>query len=159
MNRIKTKEKLNHHFILIEAPCELVASEIISWGEALWWPKKSFMMFTRLTPGEIKLGTKYRQKVLLPLGPAWEAEITRLIPGKEIERTFLNGIFQGKETISLEQRYNGIKVDYLMRYQVVGILNKILWQLIFQKMHDRNIETILKALQEYMTNQQKKDTP
>ena len=157
MNRVK--EKLNHHFILIEdASGALVAPEIISWGEAVWWPKKSFMMFTRLTPGEIQPGTKYRQKVTLPLGPAWDVEITRLIPGKEIERTFLNGIFKGKETVSLEERYNGTKVDYLMRYEVVGIFNKILWQLIFQKMHDRNIERILKALEEYVANQQKKDT-
>jgi len=153
------KQKLNHHFILIEAPADLIAPEVILWGEALWWPKNSSMQFIRLTPTEIQVGTKYRQKVLLPLAPMWEAEVTGLIPGKEIERTFLNGIFKGTETVTLEERYNGTKVEYAMHYEVLGILNQILWQLFFQRLHDQNIEMILKALQDYVSNKQKTDTP
>ena len=156
MNRVK--QRLNHHFILIEAPADLIVPEVILWGEAVWWPKNSSMKFTRLTPGEIQAGTKYRQKVLLPLAPTWEAEVTRLVPGKEIERTFLNGMFKGKETVTLEERYNGTKVEYVMHYEVLGILNRILWQLFFRKMHDRNIEMILKALQNYVTTKQKAET-
>ncbi|HLD69728.1 MAG TPA: hypothetical protein VJA17_03085, partial [Candidatus Omnitrophota bacterium] len=125
------------------------------WGEALWWPKNSSMKFIRLTPGEIQAGTRYRQKVLLPLAPIWEVEVTRLIQGKEIERIFLNGIFKGKEIVTIEERYNGTKVEYTMHYEVLGIWNQILWQLFFQKLHDRNIEMILQALQNYVVDRQK----
>ena len=147
--------KLNHHFVFIEAAGDLIAPEAILWGEADWWPRRSLMKFTRLTSGEIQLGTRYRQKVLLPFAPKWEAEVTQLIPGKAIERTFLNGIFKGKETVSLEERYNGTKVEYAMRYEILGIGNQILWRLFFEKMHDRSIERIFKALQNYVMNKQK----
>ena len=153
------KQKFNHHFIFIEAPADLVGPEVILWGEALWWPKNSSMKFIRLTHGEIQVGTKYSQKVLLPLAPEWEVEVTRLLPGKEIERTFLNGMFKGKEIVRIEERYNGTKVEYAMHYEVLGILNQILWQLFFRKMHDWNIKMILKALQDYVTNKQKTEMP
>ena len=158
-NMSRVKQRLNHHFILVEAPADLIAPEAVLWGEALWWPKNSSMKFTRLTPGEIQVGTKYRQEVLLPLAPKWEVEVTRLVPGKAIERTFLNGMFKGKEAVTLEERYNSTKVEYAMHYEVSGILNQILWQLLFQKMHDRNIKMILKALQDYVINKQKTDMP
>lgn len=149
------KPKLNHHFIFIEASADLIAPEIILWGEAQWWPKNSSMKFTRLTPGEIQVGTKYHQKVLLPLAPKWEVEVTRLVPGKAIERTFLSGMFKGREIVTLDERYNGTKVEYAMHYEVLGILNQILWQLFFQRLHDQNIQMILKALQGYVTSKQK----
>lgn len=149
------KQKFNHHFIFIEAQTDLIAPEVILWGEASWWPKNSLMRFIRLTPDEIRLGTRYRQKILLPLAPVWEVEVTRLIPGKEIERTFLNGMFKGKEIVTIEERYNGTKVEYVMRYEVLGTWNQILWQLFFQKLHDQNIEMILKALQNYVADKQK----
>lgn len=152
------KQKINHHFVFIEAPADLVAPEVVLWGEAPWWPKNSSMKFIRLTSGEIQPGTRYRQKVLLPLAPVWEVELTRLIPGKEIERTFLNGMFKGKEIVTLEERYNGTKVEYVMRYEVLGFFNQILWQLFFQKLHDQNIKMILKALQHYVSDKQKTET-
>ena len=149
------KKSLNHHFVLIEATEELIAPEIILWGEASWWPQRSTMKFIRLTQGEIKIGTRYQQKVLLPLGPHWEVEVSNMIPGKLVERTFLNGIFRGKETIIIEERYDGMKVDYRMEYEILVMFNKILWSLHFQKLHDKNIKMILKALKDYV--EKKKD--
>lgn len=149
------KQRVNQHFIFIEASRDLIAPEVILWGEAVWWPKNSSMKFTCLTRGDIQAGTKYRQEVLLPFAPKWEVEVTRLVSEKEIERTFLNGMFKGKETVTLEERYNGTKVEYVMHYEVVGIVNQILWKLFFQRLHDQNIEMILKALQGYVMNKQK----
>lgn len=144
------QDKLNRHFIFIEESADLIAAEIILWGEAFWWPKNSVMQFTRLTPGEIRVGTRYRQQVLLPFAPSWEVEVTKFDPQGEIERTFLSGMFKGKETVRLEERYNGTKVDYLMQYQIQGVVNKILWLMVFQKMHDQNLEMILKSLRDYI---------
>ena len=149
-------DQFNHHFILIEAAKELVAPQVILWGEAVWWPKNSSMKFTRLTPGDIRVGTRYRQKVLLPFAPSWEVEVTGLIADHEIERTFLNGIFKGKETVSVQERSNGTKVDYRLQYQLRGLVNTILWPGIFSKMHDQNIEMILNALREYSMNKKAK---
>ena len=143
-------KKNNRHFVLIEVTADLIFPEIVLWGEAIWWPPKSSMKFTRLTPGAIQVGTKYQQKVLLPLAPKWEAQVTNLIPGRLIERIFLNGIFRGKETVIIEERYDGMKVDYLMEYEILGLFNKMMWGMHFQKLHDKNIEMILKALKEHV---------
>ena len=111
---------LNHHFIFIEADANIVGPQAILWGEASWWPKKSSMKFVRTTSGEIKVGTQYKQKVKLLFGPSWDVEVTRLILTREIERTFLNGMFQGKEWVTSEGRFNGTRVDYTMQCEVKG---------------------------------------
>ena len=154
--QINDDYQLNHHFILVDAAKELVAPQAILWGEALWWPKNSSMKFTRLTPGDIRVGTRYRQEVLLPFAPSWEVEVTGLITDHEIERTFLNGIFKGKETVSVQECSNVTKVDYRLQYQLRGFINTILWPMVFARMHDQNIKMILKALQEYIMNKEVK---
>ena len=146
--RIK-KESLNYHFVLIEAPEEIVGPEVILWGEAPWWPQKCSMRFIRRSIGKLALGTEYEQRVV-PLGPHWNVRVTRIVPDREIERSFLNGMFRGKETVKIEGRYNGTKVNYLMQFEVKGILNKILWVLLFRRLHDRNVEMILVALKNYV---------
>ena len=151
----QNKEKANHHFVFIEAPLEAVFPEIVLWGEALWWPKRVTMKFTRKTPGKVSVGTKYEQRVTFFGGPHWDAEVTKLIPKKEIERTFLNGILVGKESVTLEFRVNGTRVDYLMQYKIRGLLNFVVWVLFFRRLHDRNITMILEALREYILRKQK----
>ncbi len=148
-------EAVNHHFVFIEAPQELVGPEIILWGEASWWPKECTMKFIRETPGELKVGTRFKQKVLMPGAPSWDVEVTKLIPNQEIERTFLNGIFMGKETVALEGRQNGTRVDYTMCYKIRGRLNGMLWPLVFEKMHDKNVGLILSALKDFVIRKQK----
>ena len=150
------KESLNHHFVLVEAPEDVVGPEVILWGEASWWPQKCSMRFIKTTIGPLTLGTEYEQRVV-PRGPRWTVRVTKLIPGREIERTFLNGLFRGKETVKIEGRYNATRVLYDMQYEVNGIFNKVLWPLIFQKLHDKNIELILAALKDYAENKIKKE--
>ena len=148
------KEILNHHFVLIEAPENVVGPQIILWGEAPWWPEKCSMRFIKKTIGPLAMGTEYEQRVV-PAGPHWNVRVTKLIPDREIERTFLNGMFQGKETVKIEGRYNGTRVSYLMQYEVRGIINKILWPLLFRRLHDKNIELILMALKDYVLEKSK----
>lgn len=148
------KESSNHHFILIEAPEKFVGPEVILWGEASWWPQDCSMRFTRTTIGKLAIGTEYEQKVV-PRGPSWSVRVTKLIPNREIERTFLNGMFRGKENVNIEGRYNGTKVNYLLQYEVKGIINNILWVLIYRRLHDQNIELILTALKDYAMQKMK----
>ncbi len=144
------KEAINHHFVLIEAPESIIGPEMITWGEAQWWPKGSRMRFKRLSALPIQIGTEYQQKVMAPVGGRhWRSRVTKLTPGHEIERTFMDGMFQGRESVTIEGRYNGTKVDYKMVFKVRGISNKIFWPLIFRRMHDANIRLILAALKKY----------
>ena len=148
----KKKEHHNYHLVLIEAPESVVGPEIMLWGEASWWPKKCNMRFTRKTSGKLGIGTEYEQKVL-PFGPRWDVRVTKLNLDREIERTFLNGMFTGRESVSVEGRYNGTKVNYNMYYSITSLMDKLLWAFVFRRRHDQNIEMILKALKDHVTKQ------
>lgn len=128
--------------------------EIVLWGESSWWPKKCLMKFVRLENSPIQKGTIYRQKVLLPFAPSWCAVVSDIVENKSISRKFLDGFLDGQETVSIDKLNNlgkgGVKVQYLMDYKVKGFVNKILWRLFFNKMHDRNIRLILERLKEYL---------
>ena len=115
-------DKVNRHFVFIEAPEALVWPEVLLWGGAPWWPKACAMRFVPTTAGEPGVGSRFRQEVsvgfLTRFVPPWDCEITRVVPGKEIERTFLNGILTGTERVTIEGRVNGTRVEYLMRYRI-----------------------------------------
>lgn len=142
---------LNRHAIVIKCDDNALLKEIVLWGEAVWWPKKSLMRFERLTEGEVKEGTRYRQLVLLPFAPNWDVEVNGLSKNS-ITRVFLNGMFSGSETVSFLPTHFGFEVCYDMRYQVRGFLNRFLWRLFFRSLHDRNIEAILHNLKRYLEN-------
>jgi len=142
----------NLHSILIEAQPKDVFPQILLWGESKWWPKNSQMKFIRETPGEIKIGTRYLQRVLLPLAPQWEVEVNIIEPGKKVGRKFLNGIFSGVEWVELEPVVGLTKVKYIMNFEVNGILNRGLWNLFFRRLHDRNLEVILANLRDFIVN-------
>lgn len=153
--------KENKHSIFVHCHLGEALSEIILWGEAGWWPKNSLMRFVRCGTGLVKegtprknpsgivRGTRYKQEVLLPFAPSWEVKVEQ-IDDKSITRRFLNGMFDGNETVSLEPLRDGVNVSYVMNYQINGFLNKILWPLVFERLHNRNIEEILANLKSYL---------
>ena len=143
----------NRHAILVSCRLSEAIPEIIRWGEAPWWPKNSLMRFVRQDQGSVRPGARYRQDVLLPLAPSWDVEVER-ITAESITRRFLNGMFEGGETVSLKENASGIEVDYVMNYRVKGTFNRILWNLIFCRLHDANIEAILSSLKKFL---EKKD--
>jgi hypothetical protein len=150
------KNTINRHFVLIEAPIDKVGPQVILWGEAPWWPKGSAMKFVRKTEGDLQVGSKLEQRVILKnpilklFAPHWEVEVSRLMPPKCIERTFLNGPFIGKEIVEVEERYNGARVNYQMEYQIQKWWDMFLWKMIFEKLHNRNINMILQALKSHV---------
>lgn len=142
--------RTNRHTIVIAThDAASLKKEIIRWGEASWWPQRSLMKFVRLTPGETGRGSLYRQHVLLPFAPSWKVEISA-IADRGITRTFLDGMFGGSETVSFAELGSGMRVDYEMRYEVRGVLNRLLWPVFFRHLHDRNIKEILKGLKAFM---------
>lgn len=145
----------NRHSIFIEASAWEIYPEILLWGESVWWPKNSQMRFIRKAPGGIKVSTRYIQKVLLLFGPQWEVEVNTIEPNKKVGRRFLNGIFKGGEWVELEPTAIGTKVNYAMDFEINGAINKILWNLFFRKLHDRNLEMILTSLKDFIIAKKK----
>jgi hypothetical protein len=141
--------KENRHSVIVHCQFKEALAEIIRWGEAPWWPKNSLMRFTRQDLGPVQKGTRYRQKVILPFAPSWDVEVTD-VTAFSTTRRFLNGLFCGQETVRLQSEGETIKVFYAMIYEVNGIFNKILWALVFRRLHDNNIETILANLKDFL---------
>ena len=147
------KEKKNHHFIFIEATQKIVGPQIILWGEASWWPKTSKIKLLRETPGDIQMGTTYKQRFAKLFAPRWRNEVTQLVADQEIEKTFIKGPFSGFERISTEWRLNGTRVDYTLQYKIHGFLNQILWTLFFERAYNKNIQMILNSLNRWALKQ------
>lgn len=139
----------NRHAIFIAAAAPKVFKQVVLWGEAEWWPKNSLMRFVRKSGGEIKVGTIYRQQVRLPFGPQWDVRVSEIIPDRKVGRKFLNGIFKGKEWVEVKTQSSGSRVDYVMAYEINGAINNLLWKIFFQRLHDRNLELILKSMRDY----------
>lgn len=141
--------KENRHAVFVSAAPKDVLAEIVRWGEAGWWPKRSLMRFSRREQGPVTTGTRYRQEVLLPFAPSWDAEVIR-ISSCGITRRFLNGMFEGEETVAYRASGSRIEVTYAMTYEVRGLVNRLLWRLIFRRLHDENIALILKNLKAFL---------
>jgi uncharacterized membrane protein len=147
---------INHHSIIVKAPVREVFGEILLWGEAAWWPQESPMRYTRITPGEdIKAGCRYRQKVHMPFGPEWDVEVISVTEGREVSRRFLNGMFEGVDRVYIiPVDRESCEVHFLMDFKVVGTINRIVWDLLFRAMHDKNIKRILLALKSHVETRQ-----
>ncbi|MFH1692266.1 MAG: hypothetical protein ABIC68_06875 [Candidatus Omnitrophota bacterium] len=141
--------RVNKHSIIVASSPSEAFVEIVRWGEASWWPKASLMSFKRQTQGEIREGTVYRQKVMLPFAPSWNAEVKKLTDSS-ITRMFFDGMFEGCETVGMAARADGLEIVYEMHYRLKGVFNRLMWSLIFNKLHDQNIEMILRNLKEYL---------
>jgi len=141
----------NRHSIFIEASAAEIFPQILLWGEANWWPEKSQMRFIKETSGDINVGTRYIQKVLLPFAPQWEVEVDCIVSNQKVGRKFLNGIFNGREYVELEPTAIGTKVNYVMNFEINGSVHKVLWNLFFRKLHDRNLTMILSSLKDFIT--------
>ena len=143
----------NRHRVIIKTLDEgALVKEIFCWGEAGWWPKRSLMRFERKTEGPVAVGTRYVQKVMLPFAPQWEAEVDGLRPSG-ISRKFLGNMFDGHEDVHCRRLPEGFCVEYAMSYEVKGFLNRILWSLVFRRLHDKNIEDILNHLKKHLESQ------
>lgn len=142
--------KVNKHSIEILAPKEEIFKEIVSWGESRWWPVLSNMKFIKEGKNPPEEGTRYLMKVV-PFGPSWRAQVTKIEKDYSIRRDFLDGMFSGFETVSiLNGQGASFKIVYEMYYQVNGKVNQMLWPTILEKIHNLNIEAILGNLKRFV---------
>ncbi len=151
----KSSFSVIHQFLFLEAPIQAVSAELITWGEAVWWPKDCLWKYVRQTDGEIRVGTEYVIKINKPSAADWSVEVTQLLPNRLIERTFTKGLFKGFERIMLEERANGTRIDYELHFKIRGLLNIFLWPFVLRAQYLKTIQKILSALQDYLRNIQK----
>ena len=78
-------------------------------------------------------------------------EVVSITPNKEVTRKFLNGIFSGTDSVILEPKKEGVEVKTVMDFDVNGYFNKLAWRFVFERMHDENLEKILKAMKGYFS--------
>ena len=139
----------------VKAPVARVFRELLLWGEASWWPEQSKMRYTRLSsPGDVQVGTRYRQKVHVRFGPVWDAEITSIGANREVSFKFLNGMFKGVYRLYVIPEGGLCEVHFLMDYEVVGLVNRVAWRLMFERKHDENINMLLSAMKSYLEGSQ-----
>ena len=136
--------------IIVSSP-QSIFEELLTWGESSWWPKKSLMQFKNLS-GKREKSSVYLQKVRLPFGPSWHTRNEIIDPENlRIKRVFLDGMFDGFEELSVEKlQDNAFKAVYKFSYRIKGLINKIMWSLLFKRLHTKNIVLILGSLKRHL---------
>jgi len=156
-NSLKQEESLSHHLIFIEHPIEVVSPEVYLWGAAPWWPKKSKLTYSKLSGGDFEVGARLKRALAFPLAPVCEVEVTKFIPNSEMEWTFRTGYIKGIERIVFDERYNGVKVIYEMKYSLLDPFHQILWSLLIESVNDKAMIKVLEALKEHCDQKMKED--
>ncbi|MFH1504912.1 MAG: hypothetical protein ABIH08_05980 [Candidatus Omnitrophota bacterium] len=138
--------------IAINADYLKIFEELLFWGQSQWWPKNSLMRFENLTK-DIREKTLYLQKIKLPFGPKWHSVNETIDRNKlYIKRVFLDGLFEGCEELSVLKGKGTPEVVYCFNYKVKGFFNKLIWKILFKKLHIKNINLVLQSLKNYLEN-------
>jgi len=137
--------------ITIKAAPEIIFKELLIWGEGAWWPRRSLMKFVNLSGGADEK-TLYLQKVKFPLGPSWHVrnEVVDMA-NLYVKRVFLDGMFCGFEELSVSLEEEGCyRAIHSFCYEVKGLFNRLMWKILFKKLHKKNIDLIFKSLKKHL---------
>ncbi len=141
--------KQNIHIALADPDTD-VFEELVKASESRWWPENLAMRFTNLSGGTGP-GTLYWQKAKFPFGPAWHkrnAIVDRT--QKYLRRDFLDGMFQGGyEEFFIHRAGMAVEIVYRFCYQLKNPVQRMLWGLMFKKMHTKGLDKVLGALKKY----------
>ena len=148
-------EQTLHHFVFVEAPMDFASAELFLWDKAGWWPARSSVKVLRRSEGPLQFGSRLERQFPWPFKILCESQVTRCIPQKEIELTFFSGFLKGKEQIIFEERLNGTRIDYYMRYQIKGLRDSLLWSFLLRRWHDQFITQIFSLFRDYALKTQK----
>lgn len=125
--RKKEPFEIIHHVVVVEAPLNVVISKLASWFDNDW-RSSSKLIYKGLSSDGLRVGSKFSGsfKIFWPIN--WQAEITQFDVKGSLQSS-VSGFFKGTESIVMEERFNGIKVDYNFNYEIQGPLNQILWSM------------------------------
>ena len=150
----KSVDQTSYHFFFVEVPIDLAGPEAMLWGEGTWWPQKSLTRFEKISDGPVAVGARFKIKIAKLMTPSVLVEVTKCVPNNILEFTFKSGMFKGgHEVIKIEERANGTRIDYTLSYRIKGILNQILWPLLYNKQYEENSKLVMNALKEHVLKQ------
>jgi hypothetical protein len=122
----KDHARIIHYVVVIEAPLEVVGTQLAGWFTNAWRPSDAVLKYKCAESGPVKIGSKCRGEFTKFLKAGWQLEIERL-EGTHVIHAKLKGFFTGTETVTVEERDNGIKVDYRMTYELRNPIAQIMW--------------------------------
>ncbi len=146
----KEKKEQYRHFIFVEAPLKKVARLACLWERAPWWPQKAPLIINDMSgkePGALVMKAEF------PFFSALDGKIVESHPEKGWARIYDQKNFLMKETLNIEGRLNGSRVDYLLEVEIKGFRNKFLWSIFFKDSYNEAIRSLLQSLKEYLLNQ------
>jgi len=141
--------KLIRHFVFIEAPIDIVAELALDWGRPIWWPKDIGMNYAAVADMPLAEGRTYRIQFVNILRLTLSARVAQYLAGRQIEHQFISGILRGGQTITLEERSNGTRVDIVTWPRAHGFFNTLLWKVFFVGAYNRWIDRILATIKGY----------
>ena len=147
--------KPEQFFVFIESPIKVVGPQIFLWGQANWWPIHCGLQVVNVPDIDLKPGTKSKIKIKSILPGKLRAEVTALVSDRMIERTFTGGLLKGKETISVEERYNGTRLDVKLEAAPSNIINQLLWPIFYHKIYTQAMKQILENIKNYCLSVQR----
>ncbi len=135
--------------VAVKAEPKEIFRELNLWAKSRWWPK--ILIRFKDMPQDLSQGSVYLQKVNLPFGPKWRTKNTLIKPNTfYIQRTFIDGIFDGFEELTVKPGEEASEVTYCFHYIIRGFLNKLLWEGFFKRVSIKNINLALNSLKKYL---------
>ena len=155
LKRSSKSPKPENFFVFIESPIKVVGSQISLWGQSNWWPLECGIRTVNVPDGNLDLGTKTKTKIKGVLPGTLQSQVSALVPDRLIERTFTGGLLKGKETISVEERYNGTRLDVRLEASPSNIINQLLWPLFYRKTYIQGMKKVLENIKNYCLSVQR----
>ena len=149
---LRKKEPLEvlHYVVLVEAPLNIVGAQLKQWYEDAWRPA-SRMSFKNLTNEELRAGSKFVGTFKSPWPTSWNLEVMKFNSSAFLQSN-ITGFFKGTETISVEERFNAIKVDYDLRYEIGNPFSQMVWSVFLE---DKFVKEIRQMMEAFKTNCEK----
>jgi hypothetical protein len=143
----KDHSEIIHYVVLIEAPLDVVGAQLTAWFDNEWRPSDATLVY-KCADGRIKTGTTCQAEFKKILKANWQLEVTRIEP-KHSVTSAVTGFFNGAETVTMEERGNGIKVDYRMTYEFRNPIHQIMWSLWMEDAYVGEVRKSMEALKEF----------
>jgi hypothetical protein len=151
LKTLKKKDHLEviHYVVLIEAPLNVVGDQLGVWFDNTWRPSASALVFKcSEAAAAVKIGSKCTAEFKKILKVKWQLEVTGFTPNHSVESA-LSGFFTGTETVTIEERDNGIKVDYHMTYELQNPIYQIIWSLWMEDVFVDEVRKKMEALKAF----------
>lgn len=142
------KGKVNQHRTLIRREPEEIFHILTDPDQLKRWCPLEQISVEIVTPGEFRVGTRFRFKLQFRIQPEWDSEVIHLERKRQIVSQFLDGIFEGGiEIWDLKKTDSGTEVIHTLVYQIHRWIYKVGWFLLGgEKKHDELTELALSRL-------------